>query len=181
VERKNQPITTEQILAFIAEFFAWAQETPNRQEREEQETCNIDWDCCPYHRQALQEYEQFCQLGKIIEDQFPMFHEDGNGKADYYPGITSQGWFLQLSKVSGISLPQPYPPSWENVVLGTDSVISRGYAAQMKTLLASLDESGARELAAMELASHGHPDAPSWAINDWLETYGNVHPETNKK
>jgi hypothetical protein len=67
------------------------------------------------------------------------------------------------------------------MALGTDGVISCDYAEQMKTLLASLNKDGARELAAKELASHGHPDAPEWAINDWLETYENFQPEPNKK
>jgi hypothetical protein len=43
------------------------------------------------------------------------------------------------------------------------------YAEQMRELLAPLDECGVREL-----ASHGHPNAPQWAINDWLETYSKV-------
>jgi hypothetical protein len=101
-----------QILAFITEYFAWAQDEHLRRE-----TCDrqafVYWQCCEYHRQALREYEHFREQGKVIEDQFPTFHEDGNGKADYYPGIVSQNWFLQLSKVAGIPLPETKPPSWE--------------------------------------------------------------------
>jgi len=61
------------------------------------------------------------------------------------------------------------------------SVISCDYAEQMRTLLASLDKDGAKVLAAKELATHGHPDAPEWAISEWLETYRDFHPEPNKK
>lgn len=57
------------------------------------------------------------------------------------------------------------------MVLGSDGIIPCDYMQEMRSLLASLDKDGARELAAKELAYHGHPDAPEWAISAWLDTY----------
>ena len=46
------------------------------------------------------------------------------------------------------------------------------YAADMRALLTDVEnDREAVELAQSEMALHGHPNAPAWALYDWLNYY----------
>lgn len=55
------------------------------------------------------EHEQFKQTARAIESQFPTFYQKS---VLSQTSILSQAWFLRLSEVSGIPLPDKKPESW---------------------------------------------------------------------
>ena len=96
-----------QIAKFIQSYFDWTQIDRSLIPACDREAF-LDWECCPLHQQAQQEQEQFKRTARAIESQFSTFHQPGQ-----HPSVPSQDWFLRLSEVSGIPLPDKKMATWQ--------------------------------------------------------------------
>ena len=107
LDEKEQNKGQEEIAKFIETFFNWTY--GSHQYRGD--TCDreafIYWQCCPTHRKAHQEHEQFQQTARAIESQFPGFYQ-----GEQHSSVLSQAWFIRLSEVSGVPLPDKKMEGW---------------------------------------------------------------------
>lgn len=99
-------IPCEEIAKFIQDFFAWTY-LPYQGRGTCDKEAFMNWQCCPFHRQGMQELEQFQQIARAIESQFPTFYQ-----REQHPSVLSQAWFLRLSEVSGVPLPDRKMATW---------------------------------------------------------------------
>ena len=97
----------EQIAKFIQDYFAWTYLPYQGRGATCDKEAFMNWQCCPFHRQGLQERERFQHTARAIARQFPTFYQE-----EQHPSVLTQDWFLRLSEVSEVPLPDKKMATW---------------------------------------------------------------------